>query len=319
MKKLLLLVPAIFIGFCFAETKIANRILVKVNDDIITQSDLSHLMASVRQELVARFKGEQLDRETKKAEKQALDMLIEDKLVYQKAVELDYTTRAEPKVAAYIQRLMKEKGLKDDEELEQVLLKQGTSLRQFREDVQKQIGIENAKEDLIGSRITILKIEIEKYYKDHISDYTTPSEVSLSEIIIPVAGGNQAAENRANDIYRRLQQGESFVALASQYSKGSTANKGGDIGTYQVDKLNPDMAKAIAQYKEGEITRPQLMKEGYALFHIDSRKASAVRPLEEVQDSIREKIGNAKYEQEYTRLMAQLKEDAYIEYLSEIK
>ena len=61
------------------------------------------------------------------------------------------------------------------------------------------------------------------------------------------------------------------------------------------------------------------MKEGYAIFHIDSRKASTVRPLEEVLDSIREKIGNVKYEQEYARLIAQLKDDAYIEYLPEIK
>jgi peptidyl-prolyl cis-trans isomerase SurA len=319
MKKQLLIIPALFIGFCFAETKIADRILVKVNDDIITQSDLSHLMTSLREQLIARFKGQQLVDETKKAEKQGLDMLIEEKLLYQKAVELDYSTRSEPKVAAYIQRLMKEKSFKDEDELEQALLKQGTSLRQFREDAQKQISIDNVKNDLIGSRITILKIEIEKYYKDHIADYTSSAEVSLSEIIIPVEGGNQAAESRANDIYRRLQQGESFAALVSQYSKGPTANKGGGIGTYKVDTLTHEMANATAKYKEGEITKPQLMKEGYAIFHIDSRKASIVRPLEEVQDSIREKIGNAKFEQEYTRLIAQLKDDAYIEYLPEIK
>jgi peptidyl-prolyl cis-trans isomerase SurA len=319
MKKKLLIIPALFIGFCFAETKIADRILVKVNDDIILQSDLNQLMASINQQLITRFKGEQLVNETKKAEKQALDMLIEEKLLYQKAVELDYSSRSEPKVAAYIQRLIKEKGLKDEDELEQALLKQGTSLRQFRDDVQKQISIDDVKNDLIGSRITILKIEIEKYYKDHIADYTTSAEISLSEIIIPAEGGNQAAENRANDIYGRLQRGESFAALASQYSKGPTANKGGNIGTYKVDTLTPEMANATAKYKEGEATKPQLMKEGYAIFHIDSRKASTVSPLEEVQDSIREKIGNAKYEQEYTRLIAQLKDDAYIEYLPEIK
>ena len=319
MKKQLLVMPVLLLGFCFADTKIADRILVKVNDDIILQSDLGHLMTSLREQLTARYRGQQLVDETKKAEKQALDMLIEEKLLYQKAVELDYSTRSEPKVASYIQRIMKEKSLKDEDELEQALFKQGTNLKEFREDIQKQISIDNVKNDLIGSRITILKIEIEKYYKDHLADYTSSAEVSLSEIIIPVAGDKQAAENRANDIYRRLQQGESFTALASQYSKGPTANKGGSIGTYKEDTLTPEMANATAKYKEGEVTKPQLMKEGYAIFHIDSRKASTVRPLEEVLDSIREKIGNVKYEQEYARLIAQLKDDAYIEYLPEIK
>jgi peptidyl-prolyl cis-trans isomerase SurA len=320
MKKQLLIIPALFAGFCAAESTVVDRILVKVNDEIITQSDLNRQMEPVIPEIRARYKGDRLAEETKKVEKQALDMLIEEKLLYQKAVEMDYYTRAEPKVASYVQRVMKEKGYKDEEELEQALLKQGMSLREFREEVQKQISIEELKGDFIGSRITILKPEIEKYYKDHIADYTTPAEVSLSEIIIPAGGGSREAEDRAKDIYSRLQRGEeSFANLASQYSKGPTANKGGDIGAYQVDKLTPEMAKAIANYKEGESTKPQLLREGYAIFHIDSRKAAVVRPLEEVRDQIRDKIGDARYEPEFTRFIAQLKEDAYVDYLPEIK
>jgi peptidyl-prolyl cis-trans isomerase SurA len=319
MRKQLLIIPAMLLGFCAAEAKTLDRILVKVNDDIITLSDLNRMMAMAKQELAARYTGDRLAEETKKAEKQALDVLIEDKLLYQKAVEMDYHTRAEPRVAAYIQRLIKEKNFKDTEDLEQALLKQGESLREFREEIQKQISIDDLKNDYIGSRITVLKPEIDKYYKDHMADYTTPAEVSLSELAIPAEGGGQEAESRANDLYRRLQQGESFAALASQFSKGPTANKGGNIGTYIVSKLSPEMAKAIAKYKEGEITKPQLMKEGYVIFHIDSLKTAVVRPLAEVLNSIREQIGMAKYEPEYARFIAQLKEDAYIDYLTDIK
>jgi peptidyl-prolyl cis-trans isomerase SurA len=319
MKKRLLIIPALFLSFCAAETKVVDRILVKVNDDIITLFDLNRQMAPIRPELVARYKGDQLAQETKKVEKQVLDMLIEDKLLYQKAVELDISTRAEPKVAAYIQKVMKENNYKDEEELTQALLKQGKSLREYREDIQTHISIEEVKGDFVGSRVTVLKSEIEKYYKAHIADYTTPSKVTLSEIIISVEGGKQEAENRANDIYDRLQKGESFPDLASQYSKGPTANKGGRIGTYEVNKLADAMAKAIANYKEGEITKPRLMKEGYAIFRIDSLETSTVRPLEEVQDKIREKIFETKAEPEYERFIAQLKEDAYIDYLPEIK
>jgi peptidyl-prolyl cis-trans isomerase SurA len=319
MKKQLLIIPALFLGFCAAETKVVDRILVKVNDDIITLSDLNRMMEKALPQIKARFTGEQLEDEIKKTEKQALEVLIEDKLLYQKAVELDYYTRAEPKVASQIQTILKDNNFKDEEDLEKNLLKQGMTLREFREDIQKQISVLELKNEFIGSRITILKPEIEKYYKDHIADYTSSEEVTLSEIIIPVEGGVKAAEDRANDIYRRLQKGEAFQDLASQYSKGPTANKGGPIGTYQVDKLTPEMAKAIAGYKEGDATKPQRMKEGYAIFRIDSLKASAVRPLEEVQDEIRQKIGNAKYKPEYERLIAQLKEDAYIDYLPEIK
>jgi peptidyl-prolyl cis-trans isomerase SurA len=319
MKKQLLIITSVLFSVCMAEAKTVDRILVKVNDDIITQSELNRTMTSARQELAARFSGARLEQELQKAEKEALDFLIEEKLLYQKAVEMEYHTRAEPRVAAYTQRVIKERNLKDTDELEALLIKQGSSLREFREEVQKQIAVEELKNDFVGSRISLLQSEIDKYYKDHIADYTYPQEVELSEIIIPVEGGRQEAENRANDLYGRLQKGEPFPALASQYSKGTTADRGGRIGKYFVKKLSPEMAKAIANYKEGENTKPQLMKEGYAIFHIDSFKDAAVRPISEVQDEIREEVGNAKFQPEFERFLAQLKEDAYIEYFSDIK
>jgi peptidyl-prolyl cis-trans isomerase SurA len=320
MRKQLLIIPVLFLGFCAAENKVVDRILVRVNDDIITLSDLNRQMASVRPQIAARYKGEQLAQETKQVEKQVIDMLIEDKLLYQKAVEMDIPTHVEPKVASAVQEYMKKKKLPDEEALAQDLIKQGTNLGEFREDIQKQISIEEVKNSFIGSRITILLPEIEKYYKDHMAEYTSPAEVTLSEIIIPVEGDKQEAESRANDIYRQLKEDKgSFPKLASQYSKGLTANKGGKRPSIQIDKLNDEMAKAIANYKEGEVTKPQLMKQGYAIFRIDSLNASTVRPLEEVKDDIREKIFNANAEPEYVRFIDQLKDDAYIDYLPEIK
>jgi peptidyl-prolyl cis-trans isomerase SurA len=326
MKKQLWVIPVFLFsfcitegGFCIAAARTVDRILAKVNDDIITLSELNRIMESARKELSAKYAGAALEREIQKAEKQALDYLIEDKLLYQKAVEMDFHTRAEPKVAAYIQQVIKDKKLKDDEELDELLRKQGSSLSEFREEAQRQISIDDLKNDFVGSRISLLYPEILKYYKDHIADYTNSEEAGLSEIVIPVVDGNQEAENRSNELYRRLQQGESFVALANQYSKGLTAPKGGDIGTYIVGKLSSEIAKAIANCKEGEATKPQLMKEGYVIFRVNSRKAATVRPLSEVLEEVRQKLGNEKFEPEYERFITQLKEDAYIEYFSDIK
>ena len=319
MKKRLWIIPALLFSFFGAHAKTADRILAKVGDDIITLYELNQTMAGMRKELAARYTGDQLEQEIQKAEKQALDYLIEDKLIYQKGVELGYDTHAEPKVAAYIQRLIKEKNFKDTDDLEQALIAQGESLNDFRQNIERSIIKQDVVNDFIGSRITLLKPELEKYYKDHIAEYTSPAEVTLSEIIIPDDGGSQEAESKANDLYRRLQQGESFPALASQYSKGSTANKGGSIGTYIVGKLNPETAKAIANAKEGETTRPQKIKEGYVIFRVDSRKPVTVRPLDEVMDEIRNRMYEERYSPEYDRFIAQLKEDAYIEFFSEIK
>jgi len=260
-----------------------------------------------------------LEQELQKAEKQALDYLVEDKLLIQKAAEMEYNTKAEPKVAAYIQKVMKEQKIPDEDEFNQILIKQGSSLREFKEEIQKQISIEELKNDFVGSRISLLTPELEKYYKDHIADYTDPEVVELSEIAIPVTGGSKEAEDRANDLYRRLQQGESFPTLANQFSKGPTAPKGGPIGKYILTKLSLEIIKAIANCKEGEATKPLRMKEDYVIFRVDSRKAATVRALSEVIDDVRQRLGNEKFEPEFERFIAQLKEEAYIEYFSDIK
>ena len=114
-------------------------------------------------------------------------------------------------------------------------------------------------------------------------------------------------------------KGESFAVLASQYSKGITAGKGGATGTIQLSKLNSDTIKAIASLKEGEISKPQKLKNLYVIYHIDARKPVSVRPLEEVKPEIRARIQNQKYTPEYERFISQLKENAYIQYFDEIK
>ena len=100
--------------------------------------------------------------------------------------------------------------------------------------------------EFVYSRITLLTAEIEKYYKDHSQEFSTPEEVSMSEVLIPIEGDASETETKANEVHKRLSQGEPFATMASQFSKGPTASKGGSIGSYVTAKLHPDIANAIS-------------------------------------------------------------------------
>lgn len=320
MKKLTWLAPLFFgLGFLYAQAKTVDRILVQVNDDIITQSELNREMEQVRREMAARYTGEQLDQMVRQAEKATLESLINQKLLYQKAMELEMDdSHVDSRVANIIQQIMKEYQIKDTETLEAQLEQQGSSLRELRENLRKRTIVEDLIGAFVGSRITLLTPEIEKYYKDHQSDFSTPEEVTLSELIVS-EGSDTASLERANALYQRLQKGESFPALATQYSKGRTASKGGASGTYLVSKLNAATVKAIAGLREGEISQPQKVSEGYIIYRIDARKEASVRPFEEVKDEIKNRLYEKKFNPELERFITQLKEDAYIQIFSEIK
>ena len=298
--------------------KIVDRIVAQVNDDIITLSELNKELADYKQELAQKFTGEQLEQEVKKAEKNILEELIRQRLFLQKAKDLGIGSSMDVQVSAEIERMRKQYNIKDMEEFERALEQQGMTLISYREYVRKQMIIGTLIGEFVDSRITLLSEEVERYYRDHIKDYSSPEEVALSEILIPVVGNDGEGEALANEIRKRLQQGEPFAALASQYSKGPTANKGGGIGTYQVAKLNPQIAAAIASVKENENSSVIRISEGFAVYHVDSRTPSAARPLEQVRDQIRELLYRQKRTPEYERFVAQLKEDAYIQVFGEL-
>jgi peptidyl-prolyl cis-trans isomerase SurA len=319
MKSLLWAIPAVWFVYSSAFAKTVDRIVAQVNDDIITLSELNRETEQYRKELETKYTGQQLEQMIQKAEQSALDTLINEKLLYQKGVELGFNADVDTKVATEIQRLVKELNFKDTEELQQYLEQAGRSLKEYREEITKQMIIRDVVYAFVDSRITLLATEVEKYYVEHQAEFSSPEEVTLSEILITGDGNTADAEARVNEIYGRLQKGESFTDLATQYSKGSTANKGGSIGTYLLSKLNTDTVRTIAGLKEGDVSKPQKIKEGFIIYHIDTRKTSAAFPLDQVRDEIRTRIHTKKRGPEMERYLNQLKEEAYINILPEMK
>ncbi len=302
----------------YASAEIVDRILAQVNDDIITLSDLNREMAAIRQDLAQKYTGQQLEDELAKARKDVLDDLIRQKLLLQKGNELGMGANVDAQVSAQIERIRKENHFKDMQELERAAAQQGMTLSQLRDQIKKNIITQTVVQEFVGARITLLTQEIEKFYQDHKADYLIPEEVTLSEILIPNEGSDAEAQARANDIRKRISQGESFAALASQYSKGPTAAKGGAIGSYETGKLNQEIAQAIANVKEGDVTPVLKIREGYIIYRVDARKPASYKPLEQVRDEIKNRIYQQKFNPEFERFVAQLKEDAYIQIFGEI-
>jgi peptidyl-prolyl cis-trans isomerase SurA len=298
--------------------KIVDRIVAQVNEDIITQSDLNRAMIGIRQELADKYTGDQLQAELKKEENNVLEDLIRKRLILQKANELGMGSGMDVQVSAYIEQLRKSNNIKDMDEFEKALQQQGMTLAGFRDDIKKEMIVSEVIGYFVDSRVTILSEEIERYYKDHAKEYSTPEEVTLSEIVVLDTKDGQA-ETLANEYRKRIQQGEAFTAMASQYSKGVTASKGGGIGTYQVARLNKQIAEAILGVKAGDVSPVIKINEGYAILHVDERKASILRPFDDLLKSeIKNLLLQRRRTPELERFMAQLKEDAYIQKFGEL-
>jgi len=319
MKRSLFLLVLILLLCGSVTAKIVDRIVAQVNNDIITLSDVNREMRQREKELAARYSGEQLEEAVKKAEQEVLEELIRQRLLLQKAEEYGFGANADIQVSAYLERLRKDNGLKDLKQLEEGLVGEGWTLATFREYVRKNMISQNLVQEMVSSRITLLSEEVEEYYQDHKQDFATPEEVGLSEIVIGADGDPSQAEARADEVHRRIAQGEAFATLASQYSKGPTASKGGSIGKYNPQQLNPELVRAIADVKEGEITPVIPSADSFTIYRVDTKKESFTPPLEEIRDQIKQHLWESKFQPEYQRYLDQLREESYIQIFSEIK
>ena len=80
----------------------------------------------------------------------------------------------------------------------------------------------------------------------------------VAEIFLAVDNPQQEDEVRrlAERLTEQMKQGARFSAVAQQFSQSATAAVGGDIGWVRPEQLSPEIGKAVAQMRPGELSAP---------------------------------------------------------------
>ena len=77
---------------------------------------------------------------------------------------------------------------------------------------------------------------------------------------------------RGAELLSKFKAGESFSALASQYSEDLKRAKGGDWGWVKRSDLKPNFSEAAFQLKAGEASSPIVVAEGCFLLFVEDRQ-----------------------------------------------
>lgn len=148
--------------------------------------------------------------------------------------------------------------------------------------------------------------EIEKYYNENIF-----GEVKASHILIPLsvsqdAGSDEIAEaekeakKTAEEVIKKLKDGQDFAKLAKKYSKDTaSAEKGGDLGYFQLDDMVEEFSNAVKELKVKEYTKTPV-KSAYGYHIILKTDEKEKKALKEVKDDIKEKLVTNKLNEDAT-------------------
>ena len=302
--------------------RVIERILVKVNGEIITQSDLEdRQIQAIRARGIQPSTNAELFQLLEEVTPGVIANLVEELLLIQRGKELGYQL-SDDQFRDFLDNLKEENGIETDEEFIELLDRQeGMSLDDFRRLTERQMLASQVQSIEILNRVTITDVEAREYYEAHIADFTEPAAVTLREIIVPVPPGgglmaDQRARARADAVLERLGAGEDFAALAREVSDAPSARDGGLIGPFQLTDVAETIQELIATLEVGGVSGVRRTPQGYQILLLEERTDDAARPFEDVREEISENVFNDRRLDEYAKYLDELREEAIIEWKS---
>ena len=70
-------------------------------------------------------------------------------------------------------------------------------------------------------------------------------------------------QGKAEDLYNRVKNGESFASLAHQYSTCPSKEKGGDLGWFKEGQMVLPFENAVRKMSTGSISKPVRTQFGW--------------------------------------------------------
>jgi len=315
---------------------IIERVLVKVNGDIFTQTELEERQtAAIRARLGVDLKPEAVNdnAELKKALDEVTPQLLVDAvdelLLLQMGKEKGYHLSDE-QFKGWLDNLRKEQNLQDDAKFKAALAQEGMTIDDLRKNVEKQFLVSQVQRDEVGSKLTITEEEARQYYLTHKNEFAEPASVTLREILIDVPtttskGGQSSisvaaqdqAEEKANALRTRILAGEDFAKVAAEASNSPSKANGGLIGPINLAEVSVAVQDMINKMKPGDITPPIRTNRGVQILKLETVKPSSIQPFESVRDLVADKVHDARQMTEVRKFMAKVRGQALIEWKNE--
>jgi peptidyl-prolyl cis-trans isomerase SurA len=331
LKKLYLIASAfllVAVAVAVRADNIVDEIIARVNDQIVTRSDIEKAKQTNMEELKQRFPTGWEAKWTT-AQKDVLRDLIDQQLLLERGKELGIT--GETDVVKRLNQLRQQMGLASIDDLEKEAQKQGVSYEEFKEQIRVGAVTQQVIGQDVGAKIHITNEDVQDWYNKHQKELEGQEEIGLSEIMVstqPVAQNaddkdKQAlpedpakvaeAETKANNLLEQLHKGAKFDDLAKKSSDGPTAGQGGTLGTFKRGELAKDLEDKTFALKPGETTGVIRTKQGFIILRVTGHRAAGIPPVKDISEHIREAIYTERLEPAARAYLTKLREQAYID------
>ena len=266
-KKILLFLAFIFFIFNTNLNSLENKILIKIENQIITSLDVNNEFKY----LIA------LNPSIKDTKKNVLIKLAKRSILQEKikkiVIEKNFNN---PKISQkFLEQILKNVyskiGITSIDEFKRYLISRNIDI----ENVKNKLEIEALWNELIlikfSSKVKINEKELRKRIKYNNKFFKS---YLLSEISFEV-NNLKELDNKFQEISKIIDdKGFDFAAL--KYSVSQTSNLGGKLGWINQNSLNKNISSAINNLKIGEFTKPIKVPGGFLILQVNDIKSTKI-------------------------------------------
>ncbi len=239
--------PAVSAG----RVEIIEQILVKVNGEIITKTDLENRQVTALRQRAQQMSDEELKKAIASITPDILVEAVDEMLLLQRGKELGYKVTDE-QFKRVIENIRKENKLESDEQFNAALKQEGMTIEQLRKNLERQMVINQVQQVEVAGKVGISDSEAQAYYAEHKDEFTTPPSITLRELLVSAKSDgtnvnvavDDAAKAKAESLMARARAGESFAALVAEASDAPSKANGGLVGPLSAERARPGRAEA---------------------------------------------------------------------------
>lgn len=296
------------------ERRVLEEIVARVNNDIITRSDLEQSRRLLRQELSQRYSGAELEQKYKEQEANLLRDLIDQNLLVQRGTDMGLSVEAE--VIKRLDSIRQEMGLQTMEELERAVAAQGVNFEDYRQQLRDQILTQRVIQREVAGRVMVDSEKVRHYYLQHRKELARPERYRLREILVSTDGrpgsASDAREERVREILAKIRKGEDFAELARTYSDAPTAADGGELGYFAKDKLAPAIREVVEKLREGGVSDPLPTRDGWLILQLVEHIPAGIPPFEEIEGELTQRLYFDEVQPALREFLSDLRREAYV-------
>jgi len=306
---------------------ILEQILVKVNGDIITKTELEQRQISALRQRDPNFRpgsDAELQKALVEVTPEVIVNAIDELLLIQRGRELGYSLGNE-QFRNIVENIKKENKIETEEQFQAALKQEGLTLDDLKRQIERNMLASRVQQVEVMGKIAVSDDEVRQYYDANRETFTTQPQITLREILVSVPTSDKgvnvaeddAAKAKIEDIRKRADAGEPFARLASDLSESGSKANGGLIGPISRSDLSPELQKELAALKPGQMTRTLRTTRGYQLIKLESSTETKIKTMDEARPEIADKVAGQKQRGQMLQYLQQLRTQAIIDWKNE--